>query len=427
MTDNTIVFADLTHTGKKLDATFMPLAVSYIASYFKSQRPDAEVELFKYPTDLATYLAANDVRVAAFSDYCWNERLSLGFARAIKKMSPRTVTIFGGPNCPYDPAEIAAFLGERPGVDFYVAGEGEIAFVELYDALAAVDFDVARLKRAGTQVSNTRYLDGDGQLVCGPMLPRMNDLDVIPSPYLSGMMDKFFDGRLTPMIQNARGCPYSCTFCHDGLEYMTKYRRFDHGRICDEIDYVKDRKKGPALCIVDDNFGIHKNDLAVAKKIGAIRTDTGWPNFISYGGTAKNNKERIVEISREMGDAIEAGASVQSTDADVLASIKRSNISTVTISDMARKVAENGVTSFTENILCLPGDTIEKHQHSVYEMMDLDIQDFKLFQFILLPGTEAASTAHREKFAYATAWRVFPRCFGHYEVGGERFSVAEAS
>ena len=38
-----------------------------------------------------------------------------------------------------------------------------------------------------------------------------------PSPYTTGLLDEFFDEKLTPMVQTSRGCPYSCTFCHDGI------------------------------------------------------------------------------------------------------------------------------------------------------------------------------------------------------------------
>ena len=424
---NTIAFADLTHTGKKIDATFMPFAVACIAAKMKKRfGDDVRVDLFKYPQDLASFVERQAPRIAAFSNYCWNEDLSIKMAEAIKKRSPETVTVLGGPNCPYAFDELTAYLSARPSVDFYIVGEGEDAFIDLYEALRDADFSAEKIIKSRREISNTRYLS-DGGLVAGPMLPRMSDLDSIPSPYLSGLMDKFFDGTLTPMVQNARGCPYSCTFCHDGLDYMSKYQRFSKGRIEAEIDFIKSQNISPALCIVDDNFGIHKDDLAVAQKIGAVRKETGWPNFISYGGTAKNNKERIIEISKAIGNAIEAGASVQSTDPHVLESIRRSNISTATVASMARKVAEQGVTSFTEIILCLPGDSKEKHIKSICEMMDLDIQDFRLFQFVVLPGTEGASPEHRKRFGYVTAWRVFPRCYGHYEIGGDRFSSAEIS
>ena len=35
----------------------------------------------------------------------------------------------------------------------------------------------------------------------GKHLDRIKDLDEIPSPYLNGMLDKFFDGKLTPFIE----------------------------------------------------------------------------------------------------------------------------------------------------------------------------------------------------------------------------------
>jgi hypothetical protein len=37
------------------------------------------------------------------------------------------------------------------------------------------------------------------EVMCGQMLPRRRELDEIPSPYLTGLMDKFFDGILSPM------------------------------------------------------------------------------------------------------------------------------------------------------------------------------------------------------------------------------------
>ena len=39
-------------------------------------------------------------------------------------------------------------------------------------------------------------------------------------------MDKFFDGKLIPMLQTNRGCPFSCTFCTDGKADVNKVNSF---------------------------------------------------------------------------------------------------------------------------------------------------------------------------------------------------------
>ena len=60
----------------------------------------------------------------------------------------------------------------------------------------------------------------------GKHLDRIKDLDEIPSPYLNGMLDKFFDGKLTPFIETNRGCPFTCSFCHTGNDYFHKLNKF---------------------------------------------------------------------------------------------------------------------------------------------------------------------------------------------------------
>ena len=132
--------------------------------------------------------------------------------------------------------------------------------------------------------------------------------------------------------------------------------------------------------------------------------------------TAKNQKERIVEMAKVLGDALQVGASVQSTDPDVLRRIKRTNISLETIVKMAKGATDSRTGSFTEIILALPGDTKDKHMKSAFDMLDAGIQDLRLFQFILLPGTEGADAASRALYQYETGFRVLARCFGRYEI-----------
>ena len=77
---------------------------------------------------------------------------------------------------------------------------------------------------------------------------RIKDLDEIQSPYTSGLLDEFFDGRLSPMIQTNRGCPFSCTFCTDGSDLVKQVNKFSIKRVEDELEYIS--KKVPKIDIL---------------------------------------------------------------------------------------------------------------------------------------------------------------------------------
>jgi len=421
----TVTFADLTHMGVVVDASYPPLGVGYVAAYAKHHLEDAiDIRLFKYPTKFEQYLNETTPVVACFSNYMWNERLQQEFARRIKLNHPDVITVFGGPNYPSDISKQQEFLQQHREIDFYVEGEGEYPFVELFRALRAVGFDGSKIKLDMTKIPNVHYLAGN-DFIRGELQPRILDIDAsLPSPYLNGMLDEFFDDTLTPLVQTSRGCPYSCTFCHDGILYMNKTPRFSQERINQEFKYISERVKVPGLCLADLNWGMFPEDIASANFLASIQKSNRWPVHIS-SAYAKNQKERVVEMSEILGGSIQIGASIQSTDPSVLSNIKRSNIGYDAIVKMAKGSVRTGTPSFSELILCLPGDTKEKHFQSVFDMMDAGIQEMRTYQFILLPGTEANDDNSREKFKYQTRFRVLPRCFGHYPLYGENISVAE--
>ena len=143
-----ITLSELTHTGTIIDANNTPLAIGYIAAHLESVvEKDVEIQLFKYPKDLSEFLGNRTPQIAAFSNYMWNERLQYEYASQIKKRHPHVVTIFGGPNYPIDKEEQLEFLRKHPNIDFYVDGEGELAFAELVTALIAQNSMETLLKR----------------------------------------------------------------------------------------------------------------------------------------------------------------------------------------------------------------------------------------------------------------------------------------
>ena len=401
--------ADLTHTQQILNSDVMPAAIGSIAAYVQ-QELGITARLFKYPEKLAAALETDMPDLIGFSNYIWNFRLSYAFAEQIKEIAPSTIVVFGGPNFPIEIDKKDAFLQSYPAINYYTEHEGEIAF--------------------------TGYL---GMLQCYigamyDMVPRLwrddyrADLSDLPSPYLSGFMDEFFDGKLIPILQTNRGCPFTCTFCVEGMPYYTKVNRRPRGVIDAEIDYIGRKIKEVGgrkdVYIADSNFGMYKEDLDTCKAIARSMDDHGWPEYINTT-TGKNAKARVLEAAKVVHGALRLSGSVQSLDKEVLSHIKRSNIREEEILELAMNAAELGANSYSEIILGLPGDTKAKHLQSLRTIVDAGFQNVYTWQLMLLPGSELDTKAQRQQFGLETRYRVLPRCFGSFTVRGKPVTAAE--
>ena len=420
-----ITFADLTHTGQIVAANTIPLGIAYVATYAKTHLKDQiDCEIFKYPEDFSNYLDKELPQLACFSNFSWNIKLGHEYAKRIKELSPKTITVFGGPNFPDKPDQQKDFLKEYPAIDFYLEYEGEKSFVELYNELKKINFDKEKFLKNKPLVHNIRYLDGDELITC-PLGEKFMHLETLPSPYLSGMMDKFFDDTLIPMMQSTRGCPFTCTFCWEGGSYFTKTPRYPQDRIVEELEYIAKRAKTRDLQITDANFGMFPKDIETAKSIKKCQEKhAGYPATV-LAATAKTGKERTVEIVKILGPTLPATAAVQSTDKTVLSEIKRKNVSQEVLVNFSKSIEKEGGQSEAEIILCLEGDTKEKHFKTVKDMLDADMKFIRLYQFMMLPGTKSTTNESRKKWEYICRYRVLPRCFGEYTFRGTKFPVAE--
>jgi radical SAM superfamily enzyme YgiQ (UPF0313 family) len=426
-----IWLADLTYTQQTIAADVIPNAVGCIALYTEQCVQLAHpIRIFKYPEKLAAALNSGErPDLIGFSNYVWNGTLSYGFAEAIKRHLPETIVVFGGPNYPTASAEQVRYLRERPAVDFYIIKEGEVAFANLVQALTESEGDVEQVK--SIQIPSVHCLTADGNpLLAGPAR-RLDDLTDIPSPYTSGRLDEFFDGRLLPIIQTNRGCPFTCTFCVEGVKYYCKVSRNSLEKIQAELDYIgrkmeELRAEGGRndLFIADSNFGMYQEDLDTARALAETRRLYGWPEYINVA-TGKNQKERVLEASRIIDGALRLSGSVQSLDPAVLENIKRKNINAEELFALGLQAAEVGANTYSEIILALPGDSLKAHMETVKTVMNAGFTNIFLFQLMLLPGTDMATDESKQKFGMVTRFRVLPRCYGYYDVLGERIHAVE--
>lgn len=413
---------DLTYTQQVISSEVMPAAVGEIATYCESHlSPSPAIRLFKYPEKLIAALRTAQPQIIGFSNYVWNSQLSYRFAEAIKTKFPRTVVVMGGPNFPLSQEHQELFLRSRPAIDFFVEKEGELAFCNLVRRLMEREFDIDFVKKE--KPGNIRAIAADGTFCAGSILKRISDLSEIPSPYLSGKLDEFFDGKLMPIIQTTRGCPFTCTYCIEGNNYYSRKFRKSSETLHDEIDYIGQKMKRVRdaggrndLHIADSNFGMYKEDVETSRFIANSQDRYGWPDYIICS-TGKNQHERVMDVSKIVRGRIRVSGSVQSTDSNVLENVRRKNVDLDQIFRLAEDANKIGAESHSEVILGLPGDSVERHFKSIADLIDVGFTNIRMYQLILLMGTPMFAQAHEQKseFGFGTHFRVIPFDYGDYE------------
>lgn len=427
-----IWLADLTYTQQTIASDTFPAAIGMIGAFVRDNFPAmSELRLFKYPEELASALETDAPDLIGFSNYCWNTSLSRAFAATIKRHYPKTLVVMGGPNFPMDHGEQEDVLRSHPEIDFFVMKEAEIGFLRLVEALHAANLDLERFDREAPELPNLVYRDRAGRLRVSLKLDRVRNLEALPSPYLTGDMDRFFDGRLLPVVQTNRGCPFSCTFCTEGQSYWSKVSFKPPEIIRREIELIAERlgalpanQRRTDLLIADSNFGMYQGDLDTCRVLAGTQASHNYPKYLNVA-TGKNSKERVLEAARLVNGAMKLAGSVQSLDPEVMKNIKRDNISAEQIVEMAMKSSEIGTNTYSEVILALPGDTKDKHFITLKTLIDSGFNTVSMYQLMLLPGTELGSRESKERYKVRGKYRVLPRCFGYFKVLGETVIAAE--
>jgi len=415
-----VFLADLRHNSQgALSTDSMPLNVGNIKAVLDRDLPEVSSRVFVYPDRLLEAMRESPPDAIMFSNYIWNEPLDLHFARMAKQFNPNALTVMGGPNFFIEDDRKADYMQRNRCLDIYVAGEGDFTALEIMKLYLASDCDPEKTRL--NDIENSVYLRGDSCHI-GPAVPRRRDLDSIPSPWLTGVMDEFFDGKLVPLFETNRGCPFTCTFCVQGGKWWSKVNYFSMDRIKEEIYYIarKIREKSPnqkVLRLADLNYGMYERDVQISEWMGEVQKEYDWPLLID-ATTGKNQAERIIRSIEKVNGALVMYQAVQSLDEDVLLIAKRKNISVETYAQVQMHIRGRGLRSSSDLILGLPGETLQTHLNSVKTLINSGTHKLNNFQAMLLKGSELETKALRERHGYTTRFRLLPRNFGRY--GGEK-------
>lgn len=417
-----IFLCDLTYDTIILVSDTIPINIGFVGSYLnKNFGEKIELSLFKYPNDVIKNIYENPPDMIALSNYSWNSNLSEHVASIAKKINPKIIVVQGGTNFPHEEKLQGDFLKSRPNTDIYTLLEGEKSCSNIVKRILESKKDKNKIfekKIDGCVFIDPKTKDKEHiRLIRGEYLDRIKDLDEIPSPYLNGMLDKFFDGKLTPFIETNRGCPFTCSFCHTGNDYFHKLNKFSEQRVRDEIDYIgkKAGKLGITnLHFADVNFGMYPQDRMTCEFLVESKKKYGWPHQV-MATTGKNSKKRVMEITNILGNMFAINMSLQSMDEQVLKNIKRSNIKLDHMVEVNDHLRNQGRSTKAELIMTLPGESKDTFIKGLDNVLNSNATSVTIYTLMMLHGTQFKNPDYRKQFGYKGKFRIVPLNFGEYD------------
>jgi len=298
--------------------------------------------------------------LVAFSVYVWSRDHALAIAAELRQHSPALVICAGGAEPTANPEGLL-----QAGVfDFLIRGEGERPFPQLVRAL------LLGLSPAGIP----------GVVFPGEppgALPAPLELDAIPSPYLSGLLDPLLPGGA--LWQISRGCDFACAFCFDH-KGSGGVRRFSLERIEAELRLFA-RLGVPQVFVLDSTF----NKIpARAKEILRLIRKLAPQVHFHFEVRSEYIDAEMAGLFASITCSLQIG--LQSADPDVLRGVGRG----FDRDDFARRVSllnQSGAIFGFDLIYGLPGDSAALFRDSLDFALSLYPNHLDIFPLAVLPGT----------------------------------------
>ena len=356
---------------------YRSLALAYVRAYAQAEPRLAgdvgfitlDLDVSVDPWWIAYRLSALEPDVVGFSVTCWNARAVYETCRLLRAVLPECRIVLGGSEVGPVAEEV---VRANPAVDAVVRGEGEESFAELLHAI--------RKGRALWRVDGVTARK-DGEPASAPDRGLIADLDRVPSPYLSGVLEPFDGGAY---IESYRGCPHRCGYCYEG-KGSQRVRSFSRERVEAEIERIATAPGVRSFSFIDPVFNLTSERLA-------------WLSDALAPYAARGTRLHTIEVDIERIGPAEAAllaragvASVetgpQSVGARALEVCRRLFDRSKFEAGVAALKAESiGVEC--DLIIGLPGDTPADVLEGMRFAADLDPGTIQMSTLHVLPGTD---------------------------------------
>ena len=188
-------------------------------------------------------------------------------------------------------------------------------------------------------------------------------MEEFPSPYLTGLFDKFFIAGESPLLETNRGCPFTCTYCQQGTKYFQKVRHFPPPLL--KMSSIMSPKRSGRPVPRSIRLSLLTLTLACSNvtRRSAVSLDSAKMIMVSLDfvgcSTGKNRADTVIANTNILKPgSIFLRSSMQSLNEDALKAVKRQNIKLDAYRLIQLDMVEKNLDSNADMMLGFPKETL---------------------------------------------------------------------
>jgi Radical SAM superfamily/B12 binding domain len=330
-------------------------------------------------TRLADRIARDEPEFLGLSLYLWNVERSLHLAREVKRRSPRTTVLIGGPEVnPDNP-----FVIGQDGFEVAVTGEAEALFGPLMRRL----LDGGPIAAAG--LPGVAVRDGGAMGAFAPRGAAGFALTEFPSPYLEGILA--VDPERSTYAETVRGCKSHCTFCFYPRSSQV-LRALDVEAGARLVAGLRDRGAREVV-FLDPTFNHRPGFEPLLDALAGVNADRSLSFFAEVRAEGLT-PSHAAKLARAGFHRLEIG--LQSVNPETLKRVRRGG-DPARVAAAARMLHDAGISLLVDLIVGLPGDTTDDVARGVEFLLEHGLGgEAQVFPLSLLPGTAMRADAGRD-------------------------------
>lgn len=318
---------------------------------------------------IAEQILKYNPKIVGIGVYIWNAKDIEQIVKIIKKISPKTFVILGGPEVSYEPLRV-----DFSKADFIIQGESEKPF-----------FELCRKILNNEKITNKIFT------------PVMQNFEQLETPYKFYNEDDIQNRHI--YFEASRGCPFHCEFCLSSIDNKMRYLKIE--RVLEELEYLW--KRGARnFKFIDRTFNVRiEFGIAILEYFLAKDEDYFLHFEVIPDNFPQSLKDLIIKF-RQNSLQLEVG--LQTLNLEVAQNIKR-NLKIDKIKENLHFLNnQTNAHLHVDLIVGLPGESLDSFGKNLDELINLTKSEIQIGILKKLSGT----TLGRHDEIFGNIWSDFP-------------------